>query len=157
MNQTAEINENMKKLAQWMTIGMRIAADPSLVEKLSGNDWDALMALQSKTQSEKNGSRKRKRRKNGYAVQDEELLYKLSDAGLLCKLHGVNSKTEPRTYYFDEDFDVKGIVEEHNRSVCKVEVDGDGNVVFGNTTIDQGDCRTDTIAFKVDDRGAVIS
>lgn len=55
--------------------------------------------------------KRRNRHKNGFAVNNEELLYQISDAGLLCRLHGVNAGTIPRTYYFDFDPEVKSIVD----------------------------------------------
>lgn len=55
--------------------------------------------------------KKRHYKKNGYPVASEELLYQIADAGLLCKLHGVNAGTMPRTYYFDFDPEVKSIVD----------------------------------------------
>jgi len=50
-----------------------------------------------------------------YLVSDEELLYRIADAGLLDKLRGVSkNKYEPdkRVYFFDRDFDVKQIIYE---------------------------------------------
>lgn len=58
--------------------------------------------------------RKHPHKKNGYAVNNEELLYHIADAGLLCKLHGVKSNVVPRTYYFDFDPDVKSIIDKFN-------------------------------------------
>lgn len=114
MGQTKEMMKNVEKMCQWVTIGMRIASDPSLMKELEGKNVLELLSINKS--NTKNNTNKKKHRKNGYAVQDEELLYKLADAGLLCKLHGVKSDIEPRIYYFDEDYDVKLIVEDFNKS-----------------------------------------
>lgn len=55
--------------------------------------------------------KRRNRHKNGFAVSNEELLYHIADAGLLCKLHGVKAAPAPRTYYFDFDTEVKAIID----------------------------------------------
>lgn len=51
---------------------------------------------------------RRFRRNSSYAVRNEELLYKIADAGLLCKLHGVTNE-RTKTYYFDRDPEIKEI------------------------------------------------
>lgn len=56
-------------------------------------------------------SKKRRRKRSSITVTNEELLYQIADAGLLSKLHGVQAKTEPRTYYFDIDPDIKEVVD----------------------------------------------
>lgn len=56
--------------------------------------------------------RKRRRKSTGIPVTNEELLYQIADAGLLSKLHGVQAKTQPRTYYFDPDPEIKKLVDE---------------------------------------------
>lgn len=56
---------------------------------------------------------KRKKRKKSkcYAVRDMELLYRLSDAGLLDKLHGITCTGEEKAYFFDRIPDVREIIE----------------------------------------------
>lgn len=55
----------------------------------------------------------RKRRSRSYAVTNEELLYKLADAGLLCMVRGLTN-TEPRTWYFAKNPEVKKVIDQFN-------------------------------------------
>ncbi|MEG2687003.1 MAG: hypothetical protein RR954_07790 [Christensenellaceae bacterium] len=58
--------------------------------------------------------KKHHRRRAGYAVTDEELLYEISDAGMLFALRGVMGAAGSRTYYFDRCPDVQSIIDKFN-------------------------------------------
>lgn len=49
-------------------------------------------------------------------VDDEMILYKLSDAGLLNKMHGLRLLESGNVYYFDRDPDVLQIVEKYTKA-----------------------------------------
>lgn len=55
--------------------------------------------------------RPRRKKSNNYVVTSEELLYKLSDAGLLCELRGIKNR-EPRAWYFNRNPDVKAVIDQ---------------------------------------------
>lgn len=69
------------------------------------------MENQNNTASNRVPKKKRRHKKSGITVTNEELLYQIADAGLLSKLHGVQAKADPRAYYFDIDPDIKEIVD----------------------------------------------
>lgn len=53
----------------------------------------------------------RKKKSHSYAVTNEELLYKIADAGLLCELHGIRNG-EQRAWYFNRTPDVKTVIDQ---------------------------------------------
>lgn len=55
--------------------------------------------------------RHRRKRSHSYAVTNEELLYKIADAGLLCELYGINNR-EHRVWYFNKNPDVRAVIEQ---------------------------------------------
>ncbi|MPM00441.1 hypothetical protein SDC9_46665 [bioreactor metagenome] len=67
-----------------------------------------------------NRTKKRGRtHKSGYAVNNEALIYRIADVGLLNKLHGVKSGVTPRVFYFDKSPDIKAIIDEYNATPNK--------------------------------------
>lgn len=64
------------------------------------------------TETAKTVSKFRPRKQTGYPVDDELLLYKLSDAGLLGNLHGVNTINGNRVFFFDKTPDVRAVISE---------------------------------------------
>lgn len=48
-----------------------------------------------------------------YAVASEDLLYKLADAGLLQKMHGVNFIDGKNIWFFSKDDDVKAVIDKY--------------------------------------------
>ena len=54
--------------------------------------------------------------RNHIHVYDMELLYKISDAKLLDKLHGTNVVDDKTHYFFTPDEDIQKIVNEFNAS-----------------------------------------
>lgn len=53
---------------------------------------------------------KKRKKSKCFAVHDLELLYQLSDAGLLDKLHGITCTAEGKIYFFDRIPDVREII-----------------------------------------------
>lgn len=48
-----------------------------------------------------------------YTVENEELLYIIAEAGLLDKLHGVNMRNNVKAYFFDQDIEIKAIIDKY--------------------------------------------
>lgn len=53
----------------------------------------------------------RKKKSHSYAVTNEELLYKIADAGLLCEMRGMENG-EQRIWYFNKNPDVKAVIDQ---------------------------------------------
>ena len=59
--------------------------------------------------------KKTRQSKPHYAVKSEEMLYKIANAGLLDKLHGVNTHNGVKTYYFSQCFEIKEIIDKFSK------------------------------------------
>ena len=63
-----------------------------------------------------------KKPRNGrvhFAVDDEVLLYKLSDAGLLNKAHGINFIGGKTIWFFTKDDDVKAVIDNYKATAVE--------------------------------------
>lgn len=66
------------------------------------------------TDEPKPNKNKRRACRVHYSVDNEELLYKLADAGLLQKMHGVNFIGSKNIWFFTKDEDVKVVIDKFN-------------------------------------------
>lgn len=63
--------------------------------------------------TQENKHRKKRVSRDHFYVNDEKLLYKIAEAGLLDKLHGINYIDQQKTWFFDKDDDVKAIIDKY--------------------------------------------
>lgn len=82
-----------------------------LLELLAGARYsNALAATLSAMQNIKK-RKPRKKKSHSYTITNEELTYKIIDAGLLCELRGVKNSV-PRAWYFNKNPDVKAVIDQ---------------------------------------------
>lgn len=88
------------------------------IETHDDNNVELVKAPLSMSECKADAPKKPRKRRVHFAVDDEVLLYKLSDAGLLNKAHGINFIGGKTIWFFAKDDDVKAVIDNYKATAA---------------------------------------
>lgn len=89
------------------------------IETYDDNNVELVKVPVSMSECKADAPKKPRKGRVHFAVDDEMLLYKLSDAGLLNKAHGINFIGGKTIWFFAKDDDVKAVIDNYKATAVE--------------------------------------